>query len=82
VKAAACTFKDWPSKQPAETTKDLRSKDLNFIDIVLNRRDLWSLFPIQRSFLCDLFVELRVMFQARHTKPIVIENWGNDRPNN
>lgn len=34
-----------------------------------------------RSFSCDLFVELRLMFQARHAKPIVIENRDHDQPN-
>jgi hypothetical protein len=81
LNGAACTFNDWLSKQPAETTKDLRSKDLSFINIVVNRGDLWRLFSRARSFLCDLFVELRVMFQTRHTKPIVIENWDHDHPN-
>lgn len=33
------------------------------------------------SFSCDLFVELRFMFRARHTKPIDFENRGNVHPN-
>jgi hypothetical protein len=74
VKAAACTFIDWLSKQQADTAKDLRKKDLNFINVVLSRGDLWRRFQYALVFLCDYFVERRCMFQARHAKPIVIEN--------